>query len=262
VSVTLPTALSSPLSITVTGKDIAISLQTDGSALQVTTAALLQAAIEASPAASALVDVTTFGTAGGMVGVTSGFYPLDPDGLDGARRDFLLPYARGLALGAIGNNYGIAKPVLLGLSDDQFRQYIAALAFQRKCSRGSIEAILSVIFGDKGSAGWSVYESIRRKTITVEVTEALISTGVQNATYPRAVSTTPSTTTRTGDYLRPNATYAARGAVKISIGGALSSIPNNSVYARTRDSNRPALLNVMKLVRAAGVKLEFVQRKG
>jgi hypothetical protein len=256
-----PTTNPSPLTIAVAGKDVLVTLATDVLGAITTTAAQVKAAIAAVTAASDLVTVTTFGLANEAVGRTREFIPLDPDGLEGARRDILLDYSRGDDLVVLGNNYGVSKPFLLALTDAQFRQYIAALAFQKKCSRGSIEAILTVVFGPKATAGWNVYESLRRRTITVEVTPMLLATGAASGTFLRAPSTRTSIALHTGDYLRANATTPFVPKVKPTPADMVSSIPNNSVYARIGGATRPVLLDLMKLVRAAGVRVEFRQRR-
>jgi hypothetical protein len=262
-------APSAPLTIAVSGKDVLVSLATDAGGNNTTTASQLQAAVAASPAASALVSVTTFGTTNAIVGSTGSVYVyLDPDGLEGARRGLLLLDAAGSDLAIIGRNYGIAKPVLLGLTDDSFRAYIASIAFQKKVNRAIIEGVLTVIFGPKSTAGWSVYESLRKKTITIEVGPLALPSGPVNSTFlrPLAVASPPTSTPinstlyDTGDYLRANVTVAAEGRVQPFAGGGLSAITNNSVYAKLRGANRPAFLNVMQLIRAAGVQAEFVQQ--
>lgn len=265
-----PTMHPAALSISVAGKDIIVSLSTDGSGVISTTALLLRTTLAATPAADALVGLTTFGAEDKPVGATADFIPLDPDGLEGARRDILLDYARGDNLVIIGGNYGVAKPYLLSLTDDKFRQYIAALALQKKCSRGSIESILTAIFGPRATAGWEVYESLRRKTITIEVVETLLPTGAGVGTFlrPLSVVAPPASTPQnsqafyTGDYLRASAATAYVPSVKPTTLDPVSSVFNNSPYVRGRSANRPVLLDVMKLVKAAGVRVEFVQRKG
>lgn len=256
-----PISTSSPLSISVSGKDILVTLETDGAGAPLTTAAQLRVALAANTAANALVGLTTFGAENELVGKTNDYFPLDLDGLEGAARNLFLNYARGQDLSIIANNYGIPKPTRLSLKDTNFRQYIAALAFRKKCGRGSIEDLLTAIFGPRETAGWAVYET-KRKTITVEVTEALLKTGPDGSTYLRALSTTVSKDSHTGDYLRTTAVEPAFGRVKATSGSALSTITNNSVYLRLSGANRPILLEVMRLVRAAGVQVEFVQRKG
>jgi hypothetical protein len=256
-----PTANPSSLTVAVSGKDILVTLATDLLGDITTTPAQLKAAIAAVTAASDLVSVITFGLANEAVGSFRQFVPLDPDGLEGARRDILLDYARGDDLITLGNNYGVSKPFLLALSDDQFRRYIAALAFQKKCNRRSIEALLTIIFGPRETAGWNVFESLRRRTITIEVTSALLATGPASGTFVRTPPTRTSTVFHTGDYLLAHATEPFIRRVKPFPGSPVSSIPNNSVYVRMRGASRPVLLNVMKLVRAAGVQIEFRQRR-
>ena len=263
-----PTTSPSTLSVAVTGKDVLVTLGTDISGNITTTAASLRTALAASTATNDLVGLTTFGSENEPVGSTKEFIPLDPDGLEGARRDTFLAYARGDNLSVIGNNYGIAKPLLLSLSDDQFRKYIAALALRKKVSRESIEGILTALFGDKSTAGWAVYE-LRRRTITIEVTNTLLATGPGTGTFLRPTTTVSppssvpeqSTTVWTGDYLRASAVSSFVPRVRPVSGGPVSNIPNNSVYPRARGATRPALLNVLKLVRAAGVQVEFRQRR-
>lgn len=256
-----PTTDPSSLTIGVVDTDVLVTLASDVLGAITTTAAQVKAAIAAVTAANDLVTVMTFGLANEAVGRTREFIPLDPDGLEGARRDILLDYSRGDDLVVLGNNYGISKPFLLALTDAQFRQYIAALAFQKKCSRGSIEAILTVIFGPKALSGWNVYELLRRRTITIEVNSKLLVTGAASGTFLRTPSTRTSVALHTGDYLRPNAATPFLQRVRPTPTDPVSGIPNNSVYARMGGATRPALLDVMKLVRAAGVRVEFRQRR-
>jgi len=256
----LPTTVSSLLSVTVTGKSIVVSLETDTLGNNATTAATLKAAIEASTSANALVSVRTFGTATGKVGVVKALTPLTYDGLAGARGDIFLRTARGNDLTLLADNFGLQKPVRLGLTDDRFRLYIAAVAFQKRPVRATLEALLTAIFGDKLAAGWAVYET-KRKTITIEVTPALLAVGPSSGTFVRN-KTDVATATYTGDYFRANATTTFVPRIRPAPATPVSNVFNNSVYARMRGSNRPVLLSVMKLVKAAGVKVEFVQRQG
>lgn len=264
-----PTTNPSLLSVVTTGKDILVTLATDILGNITTTPIQLRAALEADLTANDLVGLTTFGSENEPVGSTREFMSLDPDGLEGARRDILLDTARGDDLATIGNNYGVSKPFLLALTDSQFRQYIAALAFQKKVSRGSIEAILTVMFGPRTTAGWHVFESIRRRTITIEVTASLLAVGPASGTFLRQLivvappASTPqnSTALYTGDYLRASAIEPFVPRVKPTPVDPVSSIPNNSVYTRMRGASRPVLFDVLKLVRAAGVRVEFLQRR-
>lgn len=264
-----PTVHPAALSVSVSGKDITVSLSTDGGGVINTTAALLRTTLAATPAADALVGLTTFGSEDKMVGSTREYIPLTPDGLEGARQGTMLNYALGDDLSILANNYGISKPFLLALTDVSFRKYIAALAVQKKCSRGSIEKILTAIFGPRLSAGWAVYESLRRRTITIEVIPALLPVGAGTGTFlrPLAVVAPPASTPQnsqafyTGDYLRASAIDPFVPPVKPTTLDPVSSVLNNSPYVRGRSANRSVLLDVMKLVRAAGVRVEFVQRR-
>lgn len=255
----VPTTVSSPLTITVTGKDVLVSLETDSFGQVSTTAAALKAALAASTAADALLYASTFGDGLGVVPGMREFTPLDPEGLEGARRGMFLRTAIGDDLLTIADNYGISKPFLLALTDTSFRQYIAALAFQKKCTRRTLEKVLTAIFGDKTATGWNVFE-VRRKTITIEIPSTLLPTGPGTGLFLRTPSR-DSTEAHTGDYLRASAVPTFVPRIRPTPSSAVSNITNNSIYARMRGANRPALLNVMKLVRAAGVKVEFRQRR-
>lgn len=255
-----PLVNPSALSVSVSGTDILVTLETNANAEVLSTATQVEAAVVALTAANDLVGVTTYGSADAAVGYFKEYLSLEPDGLEGARQDVLLNYSRGQDLIALGNNYGVAKPTLLGLTDTQFRAYVAALAFQKKCSRATIEAVLTVIFGPKATAGWEVFESLRRRTITIEVAPAALPTGPASGTFLRAAS--PSSTAEwTGDYLRSSAVATYVPKVKPFTGAPLSDVANNSVYARMSGASRPALIAVIQLVRAAGVQVEFRHRR-
>lgn len=254
----VPTTVSSPLSITVTGKDVLVSLETDSFGQPATTAAALKAALAASTA-NTLLYAATFGDGLGLVGSVREFTPLDPEGLEGARRGLFLRTAIGDDLLTIADNYGISKPFLLALTDASFRSYIAALAFQKKCVRGTLEKVLTSIFGDKAVTGWNVFE-VRRRTITIELPSTLLQTGPQTGLFLRTPARA-STVAHTGDYLRASAVDTFVPRIRPTPSSAVSNIVNNSVYTRARGSNRRALLDVMKLVRAAGVQVEFRQRR-
>jgi hypothetical protein len=64
---------SQPLTVSVSGQDITVSLETDGLGNVISTAAAVAAAVMADPAANALVDVVAEGTGGGIAGVLPSF---------------------------------------------------------------------------------------------------------------------------------------------------------------------------------------------
>lgn len=69
-----PGAINKALAVTVVGKVITVSLATDGAGAITTTAAQVKTAIEALPAAAALVDVAYEGTGAGVVNAMAGAY--------------------------------------------------------------------------------------------------------------------------------------------------------------------------------------------
>lgn len=256
----VPTVNPSSLSVTVSGKDITVNLATDSAASITSTAAQVKAAVDLIPAAVALVTTVLTGDGAEYAGEEAQFLPLMYEGLEGARADIFLSSAIRGDLSVIGLNYGVLTPLLLGLTDEQMRLYIAVMAWKKKLNRASIEGLLTVVFGPKETGGWEVYE-IRKKTITIEVTLDLLPAGPSQGSYLRPSPLQNSTNYYTGDYLLPNATYPFIKRVKPTSVSALSPVTNNSLYASAAHSNRPALLDVLKLIRAAGIKVEMRQRR-
>lgn len=256
----LPTVSPSTESVAVSGKDITVNLATDLNANVLSTPLSIRASIEASVAATALVTVKVFnGT--GAVTQTREFIPFTYDGLEGARGDVFLRTARGEDLAILGRNYGVLRPFLLALSDAQFRRYIAVLAFKPKSVAARLDELLTIIFGDKATAGWEVYE-IRKKTITVEIPVSLLAVGPSTATFLRPDASQNSSNYWTGDYVVSDATKDAIQKVKPTSADPVSPVTNNSVYVSASQLNRPGLVDVVKLVKAAGIKIEFLSKRG
>jgi hypothetical protein len=119
-----PGAADSPLSVTVTGDTIDVSLATDGTGALVSTAADVVAAINASPEASALVTASTYrGNAGDGVAVV-GSQPLT-DFLDAppsiSREPFTVRALR------IGKHRDGSKPGVLAYAQEHAREWVTPL---------------------------------------------------------------------------------------------------------------------------------------
>ena len=69
-----PGAANSPLAVSVTGKRITVSLGTDGAGALASTAAQVVAAINADPAASALVIARTWNNGAGAASCSRGHW--------------------------------------------------------------------------------------------------------------------------------------------------------------------------------------------
>lgn len=248
------------LAASVSGKDITITLETDINGIPTCTAAEVKAEIESVTAVDDLISVTIFGDGDDIVGRTREFIPFDPDGLEGARGDIILSKARGEDLAILARNYGVNKPVLLGLVDTAFRTYIQELAFKPKLIRDRIEGVLTVIFGPKETAGWEVYE-IRKKTITIEIPNDLLASGPSVATFLRNGVAVISTVKWTGDYLLEDQNQPPYLRVKPTNVSPVGDPLNNSFYLSQTGSNRQVFLDVLKQVRAAGIKVEFKMRR-
>ena len=252
----LPLTPSSSLAVTlVDGVKLHVSLATDVNGKNTTTAATLQAAIlGAGVVINALFTATIFSGGAGLVGRTLEYAPLPPNGLEGVIRDTFLRTAYGEALNVLGANYGAIRPERLAFTDTRYRLFIQALAVQEKCNCASIENLLISLLGPKAGR-WSVYET-KPKTITVEYEVGVFAESAGTASYLRA-SAVDSEVAWSGDYLRADATVDNQPRVYPS-GGAppLGEPANNSVYIS--DMSRPLYQEVLKLVRAAGVKVEFL----
>lgn len=251
----LPLTPSSALAVTlIDGVKLHVSLATDVNGKSTTTATVLKAAILGAGAAIvALFSPGIFSGGAGLVGRTLEYAPLHPNGLEGVTRDLYLRTAYGEALNVLGANYGAPRPERLAFTDARYRLFVQALAVQEKCNLASIEALLVALLGPR-SGGWTVYET-KKKTITVEYAVALLAESAGTASYLRA-SAVDSDVSWTGDYLRADATSDNQPRVCPS-GGAppLGEAANNSLYIS--DMSRPLYQDVLKLVRAAGVKVEF-----
>lgn len=253
-----PASFPSTLSITVTGKAVAVNLATGSGGNITTTPADVIAAIAASTSASALLLAQALGVGDGPVKLTREPLPLQYDGAAGARADMLLTQARGEDLTVIGENFGVYRPVLLSLSDAQFRLLIAALAYERKLTITAIERVLTIIYGDAATAGWATYE-LGNKTLIIELPTNVLSRKPASGTYLRSAATA-STAPVTGDYLRANATQGFQPPAAPVHGDPASDIPNNSVYIGPSANGGETLRLAFKLVKAAGVKIIFKSR--
>ena len=64
-----------------------------------------------------------------------------------AKEQLFVKYAKLQFLDALGSNVGVFRPVVINLSDDQYRQLIPALSFAPKQVIPTIQKILDVFFG-------------------------------------------------------------------------------------------------------------------
>ena len=119
-----PGAANQPLSVTVTGNAIVVSLATDGSGALTSTAAQVVAAINASPAASALVSASTYrGNAGAGIAVAGSQQLTDflhaPASV--SREPFQVRALR------IGKHRDGSKPGVLAYAQEHAREWVTPL---------------------------------------------------------------------------------------------------------------------------------------
>lgn len=120
-----PGAANSPLSVGVSGNDITVSLATNGAGALTSTAAQVVAAINANPAASALVSAYTYrGSTGTGVVAAAGFTALS-DGLNApasVSRDPQTVYA--IRIGKVRDG---SKPGVLAYAQEHAREWVPPL---------------------------------------------------------------------------------------------------------------------------------------
>ncbi len=172
-------------------------------------------------------------------------------GRQAARDGMALDKATGDDLVVIGQNYGVSKPTALTLSDDEFRRFIQMLALKPKQIRARIEEFLAIILGDKETVGWDVYE-LRPNVITIDLGRYSGEAGPTTATYLHDDATEDSTEAFPGDYTVEDSSEDTPGELDVSTG-----IPDNGLYLAGDDSTFNSIGDVLRFVRAAGVKVEF-----
>jgi len=116
--------------------------------------------------------------------------------LDRARQSLLVDFAEGDYLDTLGRNYGVFR--FPGLSDDQYRAAIKALAFMSKGTIFSIETLLTHLIG---AGNFEIFEDLVNfpDIIFITIVPAVTGTDSIGSSFFNAREEDPSTSTTTVD---------------------------------------------------------------